>query len=226
MSTPYRDLLAALPAQPKTRLVTGVACLIGPNLLETPLARDPTVVGLDHIATTGHRRCFNLFGPRQDPAGADAAVSPEWIAALLAGADVFINGDCETSRDVCSVDNTVQAHLPAATLGNPAAVNPVYTVDVGERTTLNAIFEAIRETRAPRLPHPREVQPRDRAFQPGDVRHSLADIDKARRRLGYAPGGSQTDGDVAHFRSDVADQDPSFRRCCFFSRRLVLVTSA
>ncbi len=135
---------------------------------------------------------------------------PAWTAALLAGADVFINGDGETSRDVCYIDNTVQANLPAATVGNPAAVNQVYTVAVGERTTLNAIFEAIRETRAPRLPHLREVQPRDRDFRPGDVRHSLADIDKARRRLGYAPSGSQTDGDVAHFRSDVARPYPNF----------------
>ena len=170
MSTPYNDLLATLPTQPKTRLVTGVAGFIGPNRLETPLERDQTVVGLDRFAT-GHRRCFNVFGRRQDPAGADTAVGPEWIAALLPGADVFINGDGETSRDVCSVDNTVQAHLPAATLGNPAAVNPVYTVAVGERTTLNPRFEAIGETRAPRLPHPREVQPRDRDFRPGDVHH-------------------------------------------------------
>jgi nucleoside-diphosphate-sugar epimerase len=225
MSTPYRDLLAALPAQPKTRLVTGVAGFIGSNLLETPRALDQTVVGLDRFAT-GHRRCFNVFGPRQDPAGADAAVSPTWTASLHAGAEVFINRDGETSRDVCDIDNTVQAHLPAATLGNPAAVNPVYTVAVGEGTTLNARLQAIRETRAPRFPHPRDVQPHDRDFRPGDVRHSPADIDKARRRLGYAPGGSQTDGDVVHVRSDVADQDPSFTRCCFFSRRLVLVTSA
>ncbi len=152
-----------------------------------------TVVGLDNFAT-GHRRYFNVFGPRQDPAGAYAAVIPKWTAALLAGADVFINGDGETSRDFCYIDNTVQANLLAATVVNPAAINQVYNVAVGERTTLNALFQAIRETLAPRFPHLREVQPRYRDFRPGDVRHSLADIDKARTRLGYAPGHRLGDG--------------------------------
>lgn len=330
MSTPYRDLLAALPAQPKTWLVTGVAGFIGSNLLETLLGLDQTVVGLDNFAT-GHRhnldqvqalvtpaqwsrfrfiegdirnrddcrractgaeillhqaalgsvprsiedpsttnavnidgflnmlvaardqgvarvvyaassstygdhpglpkqediigkplspyavtkvvnelyadvfartyglnsiglRYFNVFGPRQDPAGAYAAVIPKWTAALLAGAEVFINGDGETSRDFCYIDNTVQANLLAATVVNPAAINQVYNVAVGERTTLNALFQAIRETLAPRFPHLREVQPHYRDFRPGDVRHSLADIDKARTRLGYAPGHRLGDG--------------------------------
>lgn len=139
-------------------------------------------------------RYFNIFGPRQDPAGAYAAVIPKWTAALLGGADVFINGDGETSRDFCYIDNAVQANLLAATVTDPAAVNQVYNVAVGERTTLNALFAAIRDTLAPRFPHLRDVQPCYRDFRPGDVRHSLADIDKARTRLGYAPSHRLGDG--------------------------------
>ena len=139
-------------------------------------------------------RYFNVFGPRQDPAGAYAAVIPKWTAALLSGTDVFINGDGETSRDFCYIDNAVQANLLAATVTEPAAVNQVYNVAVGERTTLNALFAAIRATLAPRFPHLRDVQPCYRDFRPGDVRHSLADIDKARTRLGYTPSHRLGDG--------------------------------
>jgi UDP-N-acetylglucosamine 4-epimerase len=330
MSTPYDDLLALLPAQPKTWLVTGVAGFIGSNLLETLLKLDQTVVGLDNFAT-GHRhnlthvqalvtpaqwarfrfiegdirnqddcrracadveivllqaalgsvpqsiedptttnavnidgflnmllaardqgvarvvyaassstygdhpglpkqedtigkplspyavtkyvnelfadvfartyglnsiglRYFNVFGPRQEPDGAYAAVVPKWTSALLANEDVFINGDGETSRDFCYIDNTVQANLLGVPPGNPAATNQIYNVAVGERTTLNALFEAIRDSLAPRFPHLTKVQPCYRDFRPGDVRHSLADIDKTRTRLGYAPTHRMGDG--------------------------------
>ncbi|MBK1644302.1 LPS biosynthesis protein WbpP [Thiocapsa imhoffii] len=330
MSTSYDDLLARLPAQPQTWLVTGVAGFIGSNLLETLLKLDQTVVGLDNFAT-GHRhnldqvnalvtpaqwarfrfiegdirapgdcqracagvdivlhqaalgsvprsiedprttnavnidgflnmlvaardqgvgrfvyaassstygdhpglpkqediigkplspyavtkyvnelyadvfartyglssiglRYFNVFGPRQDPNGAYAAVIPKWTAALLTGAEVFINGDGETSRDFCYIDNSVQANLLAATVADPTAINQVYNVAVGERTTLNALFEAIRDALAPRFPHLRDVQPSYRDFRPGDVRHSLANIEKARTRLGYAPSHRLSDG--------------------------------
>ncbi|MBK1699840.1 SDR family oxidoreductase [Thiococcus pfennigii] len=323
MSTPYDDLLAALPAQPKTWLITGVAGFIGSNLLETLLGLDQTVVGLDNF-DTGHQhnldqvrtlvtpaqwarfrfiegdirdlddcrracadvefvlhqaalgsvprsiedpltanaanvdgflnmlvaardagverfvyaassstygdhpglpkqedligrplspyavtkyvnelyadvfasaygmksiglRYFNVFGPRQDPEGAYAAVIPKWTAAMIAGEEVDIYGDGETSRDFCYIANAVQANLLAATVTDPAAINQVYNVAVGESTTLNALFAAIRDALAPRLPRLRDIQPRYRDFRPGDVRHSLADIDKARTRLGYAP---------------------------------------
>jgi UDP-N-acetylglucosamine 4-epimerase len=139
-------------------------------------------------------RYFNVFGPRQEPDGAYAAVVPKWTSALLANEDVFINGDGETSRDFCYIDNTVQANLLGVPPGNPAATNQIYNVAVGERTTLNALFEAIRDSLAPRFPHLTKVQPCYRDFRPGDVRHSLADIDKTRTRLGYAPTHRMGDG--------------------------------
>jgi UDP-N-acetylglucosamine 4-epimerase len=132
-------------------------------------------------------RYFNVFGRRQDPNGAYAAVIPKWTAALIAGEDVFINGDGETSRDFCYIDNAVQANLLAATSRHPQAGNQVYNVAVGDRTSLNALFAAIRETLLPHYPHLADAQPSYRDFRPGDVRHSLADISKAKEFLGYAP---------------------------------------
>lgn len=139
-------------------------------------------------------RYFNVFGPRQDPAGAYAAVIPQWIAAFLRRAPVYIYGDGETSRDFCYVENVVQANLLAATTANPEAVSQVYNIALGERTTLNQLFELIqnslRRTDA-LLP---EQKPVYRDFRPGDVRHSLADIGKAQRLLGYAPTHTIRDG--------------------------------
>ena len=133
-------------------------------------------------------RYFNVFGPRQDPEGAYAAVIPKWIAALLRTEPVYINGDGETSRDFCFIDNIVQANLLAAATDKPEAINQVYNVALGERTSLNDLFRLIQGSlrkRNPRLP---EQQPVCREFRAGDVRHSLADIGKARSLLGYAPG--------------------------------------
>jgi UDP-N-acetylglucosamine/UDP-N-acetylgalactosamine 4-epimerase len=132
-------------------------------------------------------RYFNVFGRRQDPDGAYAAVIPKWTSALIHGEPVFINGDGETSRDFCFIDNAVQANLLAATASHPDAGNQVYNVAVGERTSLNALFAAIRETLLPHYPHLADAQPTYRDFRPGDVRHSLADISKAKEFLGYAP---------------------------------------
>jgi UDP-N-acetylglucosamine 4-epimerase len=321
--TAYADLLARLPAEPKTWLITGVAGFIGCNLLETLLRLDQHVVGLDNFAT-GHRhnlheiqqtvtpqqwsrfrfiegdirvqgdcrtacagvdyvlhqaalgsvprsledpittnganidgflnmlvaardagvarfvyaassstygdhpalpkveavigkplspyavtklvneqyaevfaraygfrsiglRYFNIFGARQDPNGAYAAVVPKWTAAMIRGETVYINGDGETSRDFCYIDNAVQANLLAAATTREDAVDQVYNVAVGERTTLNELFEAIRTLLAPRFPHLAHCRPSYRDFRAGDVRHSLADIGKAQRLLGYAP---------------------------------------
>jgi UDP-N-acetylglucosamine/UDP-N-acetylgalactosamine 4-epimerase len=321
--TAYTDLLAKLPAQPKTWLITGVAGFIGCNLLERLLTLDQTVVGLDNFAT-GHRhnleqikaavspeqwarftfiegdirklddcrqacngvdyvlhqaalgsvprsledpittntanidgflnmlvaardakvarfvyaassstygdhpglpkvedrignplspyavtklvneqyasvfaRCygfktiglryFNIFGAHQDPNGAYAAVVPKWTAAMIANEPVWINGDGETSRDFCYIANTVQANLLAATVENEEATNQVYNVAVGDRTTLNDLFEAIRSTLESRFPHLKDFKPSYRDFRAGDVRHSLADISKAQTLLGYAP---------------------------------------
>ncbi|MFW2724014.1 NAD-dependent epimerase/dehydratase family protein, partial [Acinetobacter baumannii] len=89
-------------------------------------------------------RYFNVFGKRQDPNGAYAAVIPKWTAAMIQGDDVFINGDGETSRDFCFIENTVQANILAATTENEEAKNQVYNVAVGDRTTLNDLFNAIK----------------------------------------------------------------------------------
>ena len=132
-------------------------------------------------------RYFNVFGPRQDPDGAYAAVIPKWTAAMIKGEQVFINGDGDTSRDFCFVDNAVQANLLAATTQNPEAVNQVYNVAVGERTTLNGLYAELRRLLAPKFPHLRDTSPNYRDFREGDVRHSQADVGKAARLLGYAP---------------------------------------
>lgn len=139
-------------------------------------------------------RYFNVFGPRQDPEGAYAAVIPKWIAALLRREPVRINGDGETSRDFCYIANVVQANLLAATTTNPGAINQVYNVALGERTTLNELFQTL-QTGLRRLdPTMPEQQPVYGEFRPGDVRHSLADISKAARLLGYAPTHRLSEG--------------------------------
>ncbi|HTY54928.1 MAG TPA: NAD-dependent epimerase/dehydratase family protein [Candidatus Binataceae bacterium] len=132
-------------------------------------------------------RYFNIFGARQDPNGAYAAVIPRWIAAMIHNEPVYINGDGETSRDFCHVANAVQANLLAATTPDLAAVNQVYNVAVGERTSLNELFERLRALLAPRFAHLAGFAPIYRDFRGGDVRHSLADIGKAKRLLGYEP---------------------------------------
>ncbi len=132
-------------------------------------------------------RYFNVFGARQDPEGAYAAVIPRWTRAMLLGEEVKINGDGDTSRDFCFVDNAVQANLLAATTENPEAVNQVYNVALDDRTSLNRLFEMLRAALAETRPELGDLKPVYREFRPGDVRHSQADIAKARRLLGYAP---------------------------------------
>lgn len=129
-------------------------------------------------------RYFNVFGSRQDPDGAYAAVIPKWTAAMIEGDTVFINGDGETSRDFCYIDNTVQANILAATTQNDDATNQVYNVAVGDITTLNELFNGIKSALADndvKYLH----QPTYRDFRPGDVRHSQANISKATNLLGY-----------------------------------------
>ena len=131
-------------------------------------------------------RYFNVFGQRQDPNGAYAAVIPKWTAAMIQGDDVFINGDGETSRDFCFIENTVQANILAATTTNDEAKNQVYNVAVGDRTTLNDLFNAIQSA----LNEQGVIYskaPVYRDFRAGDVRHSQADISKITNLLGYAP---------------------------------------
>lgn len=132
-------------------------------------------------------RYFNIFGKRQDPQGAYAAAIPKWFAGLINNEPVYINGDGETSRDFCYIDNCVQANLLAALTEDEEGLNQVYNVAYGERTTLNELFNLIRERVTQYYPQQKEVVPIYRDFRPGDVRHSLADISKARKFLGYEP---------------------------------------
>ena len=131
-------------------------------------------------------RYFNVFGQRQDPNGAYAAVIPKWTSSMIAGEDVFINGDGETSRDFCFIDNTVQANILAATTQDEAAKNQVYNVAVGDRTTLNELYRAIQVALAENQVN-FERDPVYGEFRAGDVRHSQASIAKIQQHLGYAP---------------------------------------
>jgi UDP-N-acetylglucosamine/UDP-N-acetylgalactosamine 4-epimerase len=138
-------------------------------------------------------RYFNVFGPRQDPKGPYAAVIPKWTAALLHCEPIRINGDGETSRDFCYVNNAVQANLLAAATLDPKAVNQVYNVAVNDRTTLNALFALLRDILRSHGA-PCNTTPIYCDFRPGDVRHSQADITKAQHLLGYSPTHKLSDG--------------------------------
>ena len=168
------------PALPKVESVTG-----GPL---SPYAASKQanelyaeVFGRCYGMETVGMRYFNVFGPRQDPEGAYAAVIPRWIRALLLGEPVEINGDGETTRDFCYVANAVQANLLAALTRNAQALNQVYNIAVGESTSLNELLELLQSLLG------RRAATMQRPFREGDVRHSLADITQARRLLGYQP---------------------------------------
>lgn len=132
-------------------------------------------------------RYFNIFGQRQDPEGAYAAVIPQWFASAMKEEPVYINGDGETSRDFCYIDNCVQANILASCAKKEEAWNQVYNIAFGERTTLNELFDLITKEVQKVLPNAKSLKPSYRDFRPGDVRHSLADISKAKKLLGYAP---------------------------------------
>jgi UDP-N-acetylglucosamine 4-epimerase len=149
-------------------------------------------------------RYFNVFGPRQDPEGAYAAVIPRFVAAMLRAEPVSIYGDGETTRDFCYVDNVVQANLLAATVERDDAQRTVYNVAVGERMSLNELHATLRDLIARRHPQLEIPPPRYADFRAGDVRHSEADIGKARRLLGYVPQWSA--------RSGLADALPWYER--------------
>lgn len=139
--------------------------------------------GLQHIGL----RYFNVFGPRQDPHGAYAAVMPRWLAAMLDGKAVTIHGDGATSRDFCYVSNAVQANLLAACCSSAEAVNQVYNVAVNARTSLLELHAAMQQLLRQARPQLALLPPEHGPFRDGDVRHSQADIGKAQRLLGYAP---------------------------------------
>jgi UDP-N-acetylglucosamine 4-epimerase len=132
-------------------------------------------------------RYFNIFGKRQDPNGAYAAVIPKWVAAILNEEDVFINGDGETSRDFCYIENTVQMNILAATTDNDKATNQIYNVAVNDRTSLNNLFHMIEDRLIYRDKSLKKKSPIYKDFRSGDVRHSQANIDKAKNLLNYKP---------------------------------------
>ena len=132
-------------------------------------------------------RYFNVFGKRQDPNGAYAAVIPKWVSTFFKGEQPTIHGDGETSRDFCYIDSAIQANLLAATSQDGEALNKTYNVAYGERTTLNQLFQMIRDNLIPYKPEIESIKPKYGPFREGDVRHSLADISRARDLLGYEP---------------------------------------
>lgn len=139
-------------------------------------------------------RYFNVFGRRQSANGAYAAVIPRWVAALLQGDICVINGDGETSRDFSYIENVIQANLLAATSNNEDAVNQIYNVAYGERTTLNQLYGLIQDGLCRLQPDLLRLNPQYAPFRDGDVRHSQADISKAERLLGYQPTHTAAEG--------------------------------
>ena len=138
------------------------------------------------ISTVG-LRYFNVFGKRQNPSGAYAAVIPKWIYSLLSEDDVVINGDGQTSRDFCYIENVIQMNILAAVTENSAAINQVYNVALNHRTDLNSLYQMIQTGIRDRVPNLKEKKPIYRELREGDVRHSQADIGKAQTLLGYHP---------------------------------------
>lgn len=163
-----------------------------------------SVFGIETIGL----RYFNVFGPRQDPNGPYAAVIPRWMAALVTDGEVDIFGDGETSRDFCYVENAIQANLLAATVDDPKAIGQIYNVSVGDRTTLNQLFQALVRALEP-VAEIRNVVPTHRPPRTGDIRHSIADITKARNLLGYAPSHRLADGLAAAAKWYIASLNPS-----------------
>ena len=132
-------------------------------------------------------RYFNVFGSRQNPEGAYAAVIPCWIRSFIRGEQIYINGTGETSRDFCYVANVLQMNLLAALTTDSEAVNQVYNTALNQRTTLNELFEMLAKRLSPHYGYVADARPLYRDFRSGDVLHSQADIAKARRLLGYEP---------------------------------------
>ena len=139
-------------------------------------------------------RYFNVFGARQDPNGAYAAVIPQWVSNILRREQVYVNGTGETSRDFCYIDNVVQVNLLAAVTSEKRAINQVYNVAVNDRTSLNDLFVIIRDLLQKRDPELQVASPEHRDFRKGDVMHTLADIRKSKTLLGYEPTHSLRQG--------------------------------
>jgi UDP-N-acetylglucosamine 4-epimerase len=154
-------------------------------------------------------RYFNVFGPRQDPEGAYAAVIPCWIRALIKGETVHINGSGETSRDFCFVENVIQMNILAATCTEQSAVNQIYNTAVNARTSLNELFMMLQSRLLPYYPHLQGFKPVYRDYRKGDVLHSQADISKASGLLGYTPShtiGAGLDAALSWYMKDLDSQ--------------------
>lgn len=205
--TGFINMLIAVRGQRVRRLVYASSSSVYGDSAELPKVEDRTGHALSPYAATKQAielyadvfaraygiesiglRYFNVFGPRQNPAGPYAAVIPLWISAMIENRPVAINGDGTTSRDFCYVANVVQANILAATCTNSVATNQVYNVALGARTTLSQLFELIRRGLVDTFPHLRSFVPEHRPARAGDIQHSLADISKAKELLGYAPG--------------------------------------
>lgn len=139
-------------------------------------------------------RYFNVFGPRQDPNGAYAAVIPNWAQKICTGEACYINGDGETSRDFCYIDNVVQANLRSALMPLTEPAYETFNIAYGERTTLNQLHQAMSAILSELMPDLTVLPPVYREFRKGDVRHSLADISKVSEMLSYVPTRSVQDG--------------------------------
>ena len=137
-------------------------------------------------------RYFNVFGKRQDPNGAYAAVIPKWVNSMIANEQVFINGDGKTSRDFCYVENAVQANILSA-LSQKKSKNNVYNIAFGERTTLIDLFNSLKDELT-KNQKDYILEPKYSEFREGDVRHSQADISKAKNMISYEPSYSLLDG--------------------------------
>ncbi len=151
-------------------------------------------------------RYFNVFGKRQDPNGAYAAVMPKWIAQILSGEDVYINGDGETSRDFTYIDNVVQMNILAGTTTNKDAFGEAFNTAAGGRETLNNLYRAIADGLKQEIPKLEIKEPIYRDFRAGDIRHSNANIDKARELVGYEPTHTLQEGlreSIAWYINDI-----------------------
>ncbi len=131
-------------------------------------------------------RYFNVFGKRQTPNSAYAAVIPKWVDAMVKNKQIFINGDGSTSRDFCFIENAIQANILAATTTDKNALNQIYNIAVGERTSLNQLYDELKKIifKKTAIHHDKLLY---RDFRDGDVKHSQADIKKAQKLLGYKP---------------------------------------
>ena len=174
------------PGLPKVEDVTG-ECLSPYAVSKKTNEMYASVFGRCYGMDCVGLRYFNVFGPRQSPNGPYAAVIPKWVDAMLKNESVVINGDGETSRDFCYIDNVVQANLRAALVEDQEALRTVYNIAAGGRTSLNELYTFLKEKLVTHRPELEGVTPVYQDFRPGDVRHSNADISKAERLLGYHP---------------------------------------